>query len=592
MTRPTWPVVTLALAAALLLTRSAGAQTSGYALDLRGPETAAPADTITYALTHQIPRSGPAVVYSFDLPLGTRFKAVRVIRGVDFVGGITLSGLTLRNINAALDDDPVTQLHFDPKAAEGNVEIDVTVLKTWQHGEVLGRAHFLGTGFGSSNNVDTKIEQSGARGFLAVRTFVDLDGDMQVDFDDVGELCPLYIYERMRDRQVPDDVGSPTDPRLPLVTYGQTDEAGSAVVPLTPGAYTLLTGACDTPLPPSGQPQTAFELRRSPPSTMLATVSGNQRFEVQQFEVVAATETTIINAAQPVGAAASPSDLQLPGGALVWRDNAEGEDGYHVSISGIEGGGEFDLPPNSVRFDLPGGVPCGGGTINVSVTAVSRGAGGYPARLRVVVAADCVPTAPLTLPATGGGPTPVLTPWPALAAVIAVVFGAAVRPTVTRLRRCASPRRGSSPRRAARTISFTREPVCDRIRTIRSSCACRCKCSPDADAAHSIRRPLVLWAGGRRHTTCRLPHEGGAGVSGEHHRGNGQGGDRDGDHIEHDVLVDRKPIAVANPETRAKPISVFVVDIECDAHTGEQDGEYEGRLALPWVVPDALSGLT
>lgn len=405
MKRWTWAAVPIALAAALLLARSAGAQTPGYTLELRGPARAAPGDTITYTLAHQIPPNGLAVVYSFDLPLGTRFTAVRVVRGVDFLGGVTLSGRSLKDIDAAHDDDPVTQLQFDPKATAGNVEIDVRVGATWQHAEVLARAHFIGTGIGASNNVDTRIEQPGAQGSLTVRTFVDLDGDMQFDFDDVGELCPLYVFERMLDRQVPDEVVSPTDPRLPLVTYGQTDDSGSAMFLLVPGAYTLLTGACDTPLPPSGQPQTTFEIRSSHPSVRLATVSGNQSFEVQQFEIVGPTETAVINAAQPVGAAASPSDLQLPGGALMWRDNADGEDSYHVSISGIEGGGEFDLPPNSTHFDLPGGVPCGGGTINASVTAVSRGAGGYPARFSVVVAADCAFPPAIALPATGLGPS-------------------------------------------------------------------------------------------------------------------------------------------------------------------------------------------
>lgn len=411
------------LAAAALLTALAYAapstaqETPGYALELSAtlpdelpggpccPGEVERGTLIRYTIEHTVPTPVPDVTYTFYTPPGTLFVSAEALDGAEISTAIA---------GGDDDRDPVGRgevlVSVEALAPVGAVEVRVRVNDTYQ-GSIEAIARFVGggpgdPGAGASNTVIHPFNHGdGVPGSLAASSFVDMNGNLVFDADDVGERCRVYVYEDLTGETVPAGLTGATDARLPLASVGDTDETGTARINLFAGAYTVMFGSCDTPLPPSGAPQTAFEIRGQPPVSRVLDTAANY-YEVQGPVTIESTEiTTLIHSSQPVGAAAPPTDVRFDGpGTVRWVDRAEGETSYQVTAQSGALTRTFELPADSTSFTLPEEfrVQCGQLTqINVAVAAVSRGAAGYPVRAQMRVIADCA--LPITPPRTGHG---------------------------------------------------------------------------------------------------------------------------------------------------------------------------------------------
>lgn len=399
-----------ALALAILATISMASQTptraaqdSGYSLelyaDLLDVDPNGPGDPfsvrrgseIRYRIEATVPASDVGRAYFFELPAGTHLIDIE-----------DAEGLTLET-----EEGPSgTFVTATTTSWFSRVEINARVNNTYQ-GPVIAVARFRGNGPGdagpgSSNEAVFQFDHGdGVPGQLVADSFVDMNANLALEPDDVRQSCPVYVYEDLAGTSLPDDISSPLDARLPLASIGQVTFDEAARITLFTGTYSVYFGGCDTPLPPSGLPVTTFELFDEPPISIVTSASGTATFEVQRAEIVSTEITAVTRAVQPIGANATPVALAFDGGALTWIDRADGEDQYRIDITGsIQRA--FDLPANSTSLSLAEDLlpSCGAYDLSLAVAAVSRGAGGYPARLKVAGANDCAQVRP---PNTGSG---------------------------------------------------------------------------------------------------------------------------------------------------------------------------------------------
>jgi hypothetical protein len=373
---------------------------TGFSLTLTGvpsgQDSLHAGTVITYVINHAQP-AGAGATYQLVVPPGTTFMSARAVSGADVWTDVQ-------------SVDPVSSEHLvtvfaRPIAPAGSVEVKVRVNEIWQ-GTVTAQARFLFTDLGASNTADASVALGdGVPGQVVASAFVDLNGDAVLGPDDIAESCPLWVYTNLTGTRVPDALYGPDDPRLPLVASGHSDQTGVARINLLPGRYAVLLGGCDVPLPPSGLPETTFDVISAPPETQMLSVSGAASYAVQIVDVQSTKVSNVIRAERPIGPSASPTDLRWDGLALTWVDNADGEFGYQVSVQSEGGAETFTLPANSTRFVIPSrfSVPCGMIDLQVKVAAVSRDAAGYPAKAFIRILADCLPQ-PVSAPNTGTGP--------------------------------------------------------------------------------------------------------------------------------------------------------------------------------------------
>ncbi len=359
---------------------------------------------ILYRIDATVPSLAPDVEYYFETPPGTLFVSAQAQEGARIK--TELQPWASGNPKGQGD----VRVVVEPRAAFGSVNVTVRVNDVYQ-GPIDAIARFRGkgpgnAGTGASNRVVFQFDHGdGVPGQLLADAFVDMNGNGIFESDDVRQSCPVYVYRDLAGMRVPDDVAEPTDARLPLASVGHTSFDEPARINLFPGRYSVLLGGCDTPLPPSGVPQTTFDPIDHPAVVRIPNQASTASYEVQTIDITSTRVAEIVRAQQPVGATATPVDVRFDAdGALRWTDRADGETGYRVEISGSTRA-TFELPAGSTRFMFPEGITrCGASNdIQIAVSAVSGGDAGYPARTRSVVAVDCVP---IEAPDTGSGPQP------------------------------------------------------------------------------------------------------------------------------------------------------------------------------------------
>lgn len=390
-------------------------QQPGYSLelyaDLPGIDPNAPGDPfsvrrgseIRYRIEATVPSSDIGRAYYFELPPGTDIMEEAGAGGEP----LEVEGATLE-VGEGPSGTFVTAI---TTSTFSRLEVSARVNDTYQ-GPVVAIARFRGDGPGdigpgSSNEGVFQFDHGdGVPGQLVADTFVDMNANVVFEQDDVRQSCPVYVYEDLSGMTLPDDISSPLDARLPLSSISEVTFDEPARIPLFAGTYSVYFGGCDTPLPPSGSPVTSFELFDSPPVTRIATGSGAAMFELQTVTIKSTEISTATRAVQPVGPTATPISLTFDGWNLTWVDRADGEDSYHVEVSGSRQG-VFDLPANSKSFTLlPELLASCGETYDAffSVTARFRGAGGYPGTANLRVAVECAPVLPPNTGSGGGQP--------------------------------------------------------------------------------------------------------------------------------------------------------------------------------------------
>jgi hypothetical protein len=416
-------LVALAVLVVVAAQPTSAQETPGFSLqlyaDLPAADPSAPGDPfavragteIHYRIEATVPSPAPDVEYYFETPPGSVFVSADVGEGatIDIEEGARGNAVVF-----AMPTEPFSR-----------IEVTVRVNDTYQ-GPVSATARFRGRGPGdigpgSSNVVTFQFDHGdGVPGQLMADAFVDMNGNAVFENDDVRSRCPVYVYDDLTDFLVPDDVTSPTDARLPLASIGEVTFEEPARINLFAGRYSVFLGACDTPLPPSGAPQTTFELIDRPPVTRISDESGSASYEVQTIDMASTQITELVRAEQPVGASATPVDLRFEGARLLrWTDRAEGETGYRIEVTGTATG-TFELPPDSTEFTLPEEfIRCSFNELHVAVSAVSRGAAGYPARTDLTLITDCF-VLPVTPPGTGFGTSAARTGVPARAFAVVI----------------------------------------------------------------------------------------------------------------------------------------------------------------------------
>ncbi len=392
-------------------------QTPGYSLTLSAtldpvspisPNEVRAGTEITYRIEHTVPSPVPDVEYYFKTPPGTVFVEARVLEGADLVRTQSGPETPLLAGPEGLAD---VVIYAEPTAPTGSIEVTVRVNNTYQ-GAINGIARFLGRGpgdigAGSSNALTFQFDHGdGVPGQLVASSFVDFNGNAVFDQDEVPQSCAIYVYSDLTGTRIPDSLSEPTDASLPLASVGATTADGPARINLFPGRYSVLYGACDTPLSPTGNPFNAYEPVDRPPVTRISNESGTVSYEIQTFDIVSTEITEVVRAAQPIDALAPPTDLRFNGAQiLTWTDRADGEDGYQIDVSGTVIT-QLHAPPNSEGFTLPASFYiCGFNDIMVSVTATLGGATGYPVTAQYIVVSDCAFPPPLFPPNTGAGHT-------------------------------------------------------------------------------------------------------------------------------------------------------------------------------------------
>jgi hypothetical protein len=373
---------------------------TGFSLALSGvpsgPDSLHPGAVITYVINHTEP-AGAGATYQIIIPPGTTFVSARAVSGADVWTDV-------QSFTPPAPQHLVT-VFARPTAPTGSIEVKVRVNAIWQ-GTVTAEARFLFTALGASNAIDASVVlPDGVPGQVVASAFVDLNGDAVLGPDDIAESCPIWVYSDLTGTRVPDALSGTDDPRLPLVASAHSDETGVARINLLPGRYAVLLGGCDVPLPPSGLPETTFDVISTPPETPILSVSGAATYRVQLVDVQSTKLTNVIRAERPIGPTASPTDLRWDGLTVTWVDNAAGESSYQVSIQSSTDAGTFTLPANSTRFVIPSRfmVPCGATSLQVTVTAAIGGVAGYPSRAFIGSVADCLPQ-PVRAPNAGTGP--------------------------------------------------------------------------------------------------------------------------------------------------------------------------------------------
>jgi hypothetical protein len=357
---------------------------------------------IVYRVDATVPAGVTGIEYYFETPPGTLFISAEVREGARI--STELQPWASGNPRGQGDVRVVAK----PLAPFGSFTVTVRVNAVYQ-GPVSAVARFRGkpaggAGAGASNPVVFQFDHGdGVPGQLVVDAFVDMNGNGLVESDDVRQSCGVYVYQDLSRTVLPDDLPEPTDARLPLASVGETSFDQPALINLFPGRYSVSLGSCDTPLPPSGIPETTFEVRYQPPPTAVPNKAATAAYDVQTVDILGNQIARIVTASQPVGPTATPTDLRFDAsGILRWTDRADGETAYRVEISGAASG-TFELPAGSTQFVIPADLlPCGTNNVDVVISAMVDGAAGYPARAVSPVDGACV--RPITAPQTGMGP--------------------------------------------------------------------------------------------------------------------------------------------------------------------------------------------
>ena len=363
---------------------------------------------ITYSIDARWEPAGQPE-FDFATPLGTTLDDVSSMSGVGSLEAVMPDESIVKESDPQFaakvrGQAPLLRFGFAAGATHASATLRVRVAPTWQGPAISAQAYFRGTGVAQSGVISTLVPIPLVTGLVAVRRFVDLNGDLQFAADDVPEQCHVYVYTDLSGTRVPDDVASPTDRRLPLGTLGESDSTGTATFALAPGRYAVYTASCDVPPPAGGAPQTAFDVRQQPAATPVLSESGANRYDVQIVDVAADRQTDAITGEQPVGALAPPTGVMLTGRGVNWDDRATGESGYHLVGTWNGQPGAFDLPANATSFVLPEALQarCGENVFSVSLAAFGAGGSGYSARADGTLIVDCFGlSTPATMPDTG-----------------------------------------------------------------------------------------------------------------------------------------------------------------------------------------------